>query len=189
MEQHKMTQILKWLGGTGLAALAGIMLFGFSGAFTAHEAAADSPPAPPATFTGSILVDGAPPTAGTVVEARIGSASCGVTTVFLSGSQSRYILEVPSLDPDQTPNCGVEGIAVAFFVGGRQASQSGSWLNYQLNQLDLTVVTTGPTVKPPPTGSGAADDTAGTTTWLFAALALGVVAFGASGIAVARRSR
>jgi hypothetical protein len=187
MEQKRMTRISKWLSGTTVAALVGIMLMG-AVVLTASEAAADSPPAPPATFVGSILVDGAAPAAGTVVEARIGSAACGVTTVFLSGSQSRYSLEVPSLDPDQTPNCGVEGIAINFFVGGRQAAQTGSWLNYQLNQLDLTVVTTGPTVGPPPTGIGMASSDSGTSVWLFAALGLGVVAFGASGIAVARRT-
>jgi hypothetical protein len=182
-----MTRISKWLGGMGLAALMGIMLFGVAGAFTANPAAADSPPAPPATFVGSVLVDGAAPTAGTVIEARIGSAACGVTTVFLSGSQSRYSLEVPSLDPDQTPNCGVEGVGVDFYVSGQKADQSGPWLNYQLNQLDLTV--TSKTPGAPDTGSGVTTGDTGTATWLFAALALGVVAFGASGIAVARRSR
>lgn len=184
-----MTQILKWLGGAGLAGMMGLVLFGLSGAFSANEAAADSPPAPPATFTGSVLVDGAAPVAGTVVEARIGSASCGVTTVFLSGSQSRYILEVPALDPDLTPDCGIEGASVSFYVGGRQAQQTGSWLNYQLNQLDLTVVTSVDTPVVPPTGSGVVSGGSETSSWLFAAVALGVVALGASGVAVARRSR
>jgi hypothetical protein len=187
MEQKRMTQILKWLGGVGLA----VMLFGVAGAFTASEAAADSPPAPPATFVGSVLVDGAAPPPGTVVEARIGGTSCGVTTVFNSGSQARYTLEIPALDPDQTPDCGVEGVAVDFWVGGKKASQTGSWLNYQLNQLDLTVVTSpdeNPTPKPPETGTGASD-AASTPSWLFAVLGLGVIAFGASGVAVARRSK
>ncbi len=180
-----MTQILKWFGGIGLA----VMLLGI-GTLTASEAAADSPPAPPATFVGSILVDGAAPAPGTVVEAKIGGASCGVATVFMSGSQARYSLEIPALDPDQTPNCGTEGAAVDFYVGGRMAEQTGSWLNYQLNQLDLTVVTPTPasTPKPPDTGSGIVDS-AGTSSWLFAVLGLGVLAFGASGIAVARRTK
>lgn len=177
-----MTQILKWFGGVGLVA----MLLGI-GALTASVAAADSPPAPPATFVGSVLVDGAAPAPGTVVEAKIGGASCGVTTVFNSGSQARYSLESPALDPDQTPNCGTEGAAVDFYVGGRKAEQTGSWLNYQLNQLDLTVVTP-PTPKAPDTGTGS-DDAANTSSWLFAVLGLGVIAFGASGVAVARRSK
>lgn len=184
-----MTQILKWLGGAGLA----VMLFGIAGTLGASQAAADSPPAPPATFVGSVLVDGAPPSPGTVVEARIGGTSCGVTTVFNSGSQARYSLESPALDPDQTPNCGTEGATVDFYVGGVKAQQTGSWLNYQLNQLDLTVVTAttatpSTTPKPPVTGTGA-NDSGSTTSWLFAALGLGVIAFGASGVAVARRAK
>ncbi len=180
-----MTQILKWFGGIGLA----VMLLGI-GTLTASEAAADSPPAPPATFVGSILVDGAAPAPGTVVEAKIGGVACGVTTVFNSGSQARYSLESPALDPDQTPNCGTEGASIDFYVGGHKAQQTGSWLNYQLNQLDLTVVTTTttPTPKAPSTGSGL-DDSASTSSWLFAVLGLGVLAFGASGIAVARRTK
>ncbi|MCA9820959.1 MAG: hypothetical protein KC482_15460 [Dehalococcoidia bacterium] len=178
-----MTQILKWLGGAGLA----VMLFGIAGTLGASQAAADSPPAPPATFVGAVLVDGVAPSAGTVVEARIGGASCGVTTVFNSGSQARYTLEIPALDPDQTPNCGTEGASVDFWVGGKKASQTGSWLNYQLNQLDLTVVTP-PTPTAPETGTGASD-AASTSSWLFAVLGLGVIAFGASGVAVARRTR
>lgn len=188
-----MTRILKWLGGAGLAGALGVFLFGLSGTIGASNAAAESPPAPPATFTGSVLVDGAAPAAGTVVEAKIGSASCGVTTVFLSGSEARYNLEVPALEPNNHPDCGVEGATVDFYVGGRKAQQTGSWLNYQLNKVDLTVVTPTTTVtatpKPPSTGNGVAGDTTGGSSWLFAMLGLGVIAFGVSGFAVARRAR
>jgi len=186
-----MTKILKWLGGASLATALGLLLFGLGGAFGASDAAAESPPAPPAKFAGSVLVDGAPPAAGTVIEAKIGSASCGVATVFYSGSEARYVLEVPALDPNKTPNCGTEGASVTFYVGGKMASQTGSWLNYQLNELDLTVVTPteAPTPKPPDTGTGTMDGGSVNATWLFAALGLGALAFGAAGLQAVRRSR
>jgi hypothetical protein len=190
MEQ-KMTKILKWVGGAGLAAALGLVLFGLSGALGASDAAAESPPAPPAKFAGSVLVDGAAPAAGTVIEAKIGSASCGVATVFLSGAEARYVLEVPALDPAKTPNCGTEGGSVTFYVGGKMASQTGSWLNYQLNVLDLTVVTPteAPTPQPPSVGSGLAGNGSIDATWLFAALGLGAIAFGIAGAQAVRRSR
>lgn len=186
-----MTRFLKWFGSAGVAGALGVLLFSLSGAFSASEAAAESPPAPPATFTGSVLVDGSPAAAGTVVEAKIGGASCGVTTVFLSGSQARYNLEVPALEPNNFPDCGVEGVTVDFYVGGQKAQQTGSWLNYQLNQVDLTVVTSTATVTATPgapdTGSGVTSSGTSGTTWLFAVLGLGVIAFGVSGVAIARR--
>lgn len=188
-----MTKILKWLGGAGFAAVLGLVLFGLSGALGVSDAAAESPPAPPAKFAGSVLVDGAAPAAGTVIEAKIGDAACGVATVFLNGAEARYVLEVPALDPGKNPNCGTEGASVKFYVGGKMAGQTGSWLNYQLNELDLTVVTPTsaptPTPKAPDTGTGTADGGSVNATWLFAALALGVAAFGAAGVQAARRSR
>lgn len=183
-----MTKILKWLGGASFAAVLGLVLFGLSGALGVSDAAAESPPAPPAKFAGSVLVDGVAPAAGTVIEAKIGDASCGVATVFLSGAEARYVLEVPALDPGKNPNCGTEGASVKFYVGGKMASQTGSWLNYQLNEVDLTVVTP-PTPKAPETGTGSVDGGSVNATWLFAALALGVAAFGAAGVQAARRSR
>lgn len=195
-----MTKVFKWLGG----ALAGIALFGAVGVLGASDVAAESPPAPPAKFAGNVTVDGQPAAPGTVIQARIGGVSCGVDTVFMSGAEARYTIEVPALDPGATPNCGTEGGSVSFWVGDRMAQETGSWLNYQLNILNLTVVTatetptetpgtgtptTPSTPVPPRTGSGV-DATSGSTsvTWLFAAVAFGVVAFGAAGAAAARRS-
>ena len=203
MEHKVMTKVFKWLGG----AVAGIALFGAVGVMGASEVAAESPPAPPAKFAGSVTVDGQPAAPGTVIQARIGSASCGVDTVFMSGAEARYTIEVPALDPGANPNCGTEGGSVTFWVGDQMAKETGSWLNYQLNILNLTVVsatetpteTTTPTTPttpgtpntpvPPATGSGVTGNSAGASaTWLFAAVALGAVAFGAAGVAAARRS-
>lgn len=202
-----MTKVLKMLGSIGLAAMMGVALLG------ASVALAESPPAPPARFAGTVTVNGAKVPAGTVIEARIGNTSCGTTSTFDQGGNANYVLDVPALDPGATPNCGTEGAAVSFFVGGQLATQTGSWLNYQLNLLNLTVVTatatptgtapggdgtatvtvtatstTATTPRPPATGTGSAGDSS-TAILLFAALGLGAVAFGVGGAAVARRSR
>lgn len=189
-----MPKVIKMLGSAGLAAVLGVLLLGFSGALNAHTVSADSPPNPAARFVGSVKIDGKAATAGTSIEARIGSSTCGVTTVFMSGSDARYSLDVPALDPGATPNCGTDGAAVSFYVGGKKANETGSWKNYQLNQVDLTVTSPpspspSATPKPPTTGSGSVSSDGSSAGWLFAVLGLGVVAFGVSGLAVARRNR
>jgi hypothetical protein len=199
MEHSNMTKLSKWLGGTAVAAFMGLTLFAVAGVFTASDAAAESPPAPPAAFAGKVTVDGQPAAPGTVIQARIGAASCGVATVYSNAGEARYNLEVPALEPNSTPNCGVEGAAVTFWVGDRQAQESGSWLNYQLNLVDLTVVTAtatpsaspsaSATPKPPVTGTGMGDTGSDlSAVWLFTVLGLGAAAFGAAGVAASRRS-
>jgi hypothetical protein len=192
-----MTKVSKLLGG-GLAAVLGVLLLAGSGVFSATPVEAESPPNPAARFAGSVLVDGVAPPAGTTIEARIGSTTCGVTQTF-NTTESRYVLDSPALDPGANPNCGTDGAVVLFFVGGKLANETGSWRNFDLNVVNLTVTTAvaspsaspagaSPTTKPPATGSGYNDDS-GMALWLFAALGLGVVAFGAGGVAAARRSR
>jgi hypothetical protein len=191
MEQA-MTKVFKLLGGGSLAVVLGIVLFAANGAFNASSVSAESPPSPPARFVGNIKVDGANPAAGTLVELRIGSTTCGVGSVFMSGAEARYAVDSPALDPGATPNCGVDGAVVTFFVGGKKANETGSWKNYQLNQVNLTVTTPATattTPKPPVTGDRLAASSDNTATWLYAALGLGALAFGVGGTAVARKSR
>ena len=182
-----MTKVLKKLGGVGLAAVLGVVLLG------ATAALAESPPNPPARFVGSVLVDGAQPAAGTTIEAKIGSTTCGVTTTFNASGESRYVDDVPALDPGATPNCGTDGAVVTFYVGGKKADQTGSWKNYQLNTVNLTVTT--PTVAPsatpkaPTTGSSPSTGNESSSAWLFVVLGLGALAFGVGGVTAARRSR
>lgn len=182
-----MTKVLKLLGGGSLAVVLGVLLF-------SGVALAESPPSPPARFVGSVKVDGANPAAGTLIEVRIGNTTCGVTSVFMSGAEARYAVDSPALDPGANPNCGVDGAAVSFFVGGKKANETGSWKNYQLNQVNLTVTTPTPTTAtttplPPVTGGTLEQGSDTTATWLYAALGLGAIAFGVGGTAVARRSR
>lgn len=194
-----MTNVKKLLGGA-VSTVAGLALLAVaSGGFVATAALASSPPAPPARFAGTVLVDGKPATPGTSVEVHIGSTTCGVTTVFSQGGNSNYAVDSPALDPAATPNCGTDGATVTFWVGGKQAAQTGTWHSYQLNVVNLTVTTTTPTAtasatasatpKGPATGSGVSSSSGGTAVWLFVALGLGAVAFGVGGLTVARKSR
>lgn len=192
-----MTKVKKLLGGA-VSTVAGLALLAVaSGGFVATAAFAASPPAPPARFAGTVLVDGQPATPGTSIEVHIGSTTCGVTTAFSQGGNSNYAVDSPALDPAATPNCGTDGATVTFWVGGKQAAQTGTWHSYQLNVVNLTVTTTTPTAtatasatpKAPTTGSGTSSSSGGTAVWLFVALGLGAVAFGAGGLTVARKSR
>ncbi len=191
-----MTNVLKVLAGGWLAAVLGIALLAASGTLGATTVSAESPPAPPARFAGTVTIDGQPAPAGTVIEARIGNAPCGVTQVFMQGGQARYVLDVPALDPGANPNCGVDGAVVTFYIGGKRAAETGTWANYQLNQLNLTYTTPTPvpntptpTPRPPRTGDTAAPGGGASASWLLAIAGLGILAFGVSGIAAARRSR
>lgn len=189
--------LAKKMHGSGLAKVAGVVLLGLSSVLGVTAALADSPPAPPARFAGTVVVNGTPATPGTSVEVHIGTTTCGVTTVFSQGGNSNYAVDSPALDPDAHPNCGTDGAAVTFWVGGQQATQTGTWHSYQLNLVNLTVVTATPapsatvapsaTPKGPATGSGSAPAGNSTAVWLFAALGLGAVAFGVGGLTVARK--
>lgn len=192
-----MTNLKRMLAGSGLAAVLGAVVLGFTGTFGAHEAKAESPPNPPARFAGSVTVDGAVPAAGTRIEARIVSATCGVTTSFNTGAEGRYVLDVPALDPGASPNCGTDGAVVTFYIGDKQAKETGTWKNYELNLVNLTYTTPPPptatatataTPKPPSTGNGLAGGNS-SNTLLFGLIGLGVVAFAAGGAVAARRSR
>ena len=119
-------------------------------------AAAQSPPIPPARFAGTVSINGAPAPGGTPIEARVGSASCGTASVFIEGGASRYVIDVAA-ESTATPGCGTDGATVSFFVAG-QAAGSGSWVNFDLNQLNLgsSTATPTPTATGTPTGTATA---------------------------------
>jgi len=189
-----MNKIVRMLAGSGLAAVVGVAAFA--------SASAESPPNPPSRFAGTVLVDGAAPPAGTRIEARIGNATCGVTTTFNTGAASNYKLDVPALDPGANPNCGTDNAKVSFYIGDKLAKETGSWVNSQLSVLNLTYVTPPPPTTPagggtttpvtppkaPVTGSGLQSGS-DANTWLFVALGLGAMAFVVGGAAVAKRNR
>lgn len=165
-----------------------------AGALVVSVAGAQSPPNPPSRFVGSVTVNGAQPPAGTLIEARIGTATCGVSTVFYASGQARYTLDSPALDPSSSPGCGTDGSIVAFYVGGQKANETGSWANYRLNTVDLTItapvtpaatVTPTKTPAPPVAGTGAAG---GSSLPLLEFMLL-AAAVGLAGVGVAARVR
>jgi hypothetical protein len=170
-----MSRILKSLGGV---AVLGVLLLGLSGALAVSTATAQTPPA---TFAGSVTVAGQPAAAGTVVEARIGNVACGVTSVFIVGTEARYSLQSPA-------TCGAPGAAVSFRVGGAAAVGAGTWNNQVLNVVNLTA---GAAPAPPTTGTGLAETGSGSAAvWLLAIFGIGALAFGTAGATIAtRRSR
>jgi hypothetical protein len=177
-----MSRIIKSLGGAGIAAVVGVILLGMSGAFGVSTAAAQEP-APPAVFAGSVTIAGQPAAAGAVVEARIGNTPCGVTSVFLVGTEARYSLQSPS-------TCGTVGATVTFRVNGVAAAQTAAWNNTVLNVVNLTVAAVAPA--PPVTGTGLVAETGSGTAavWLLAVFGIGALAFGTAGATIAtRRSR
>lgn len=211
-----MTKVFKWLGGTVAAVVGGVALLAASGGLNATDVAAESPPNPAARFVGTVLVDGQAPASGTLIEARVGGATCGAGQTYMQGSEAWYKVDVAALDPGATPNCGSDGATVVFYIGGRLAAESGTWRNYDINIVNLTYTTPTPTPtpsatasasataspsasattppgggstpRPPSTGTGASagDESAA---WLFALLGVGALAFGVGGAAVARRGR
>jgi hypothetical protein len=217
MEHSSMTKVFKWLGGSVAGVLGGVLLLAASGGLNATDVAAQSPPSPPARFVGSVIVDGQPAAAGTVIEARVGSTTCGSDSVFMQGSEARYQVDVAALDPAGNPNCGTEGAVVTFYIGGKLADQSGTWRSFDINIVNLTYTTPTPvpsvtvtaspsvtvtgtattpgtgttaTPRPPSTGMGteaAAGD--GPAVWLFVLLGTGALAFGVGGATVARRNK
>jgi hypothetical protein len=210
MEQSGMTKVMKWLGGSVAGVVGSLVLLGASGSFNATDAAAESPPNPAARYVGTVLVDGQKPPSGTVIEARVGATSCGVSSTYSQGSDQWYKVDVAALDPGANPNCGTDGASVTFYIGGKLANESGAWRNFDINIINLTYTSPTPTPaaspsasasasptsgsggaatpKPPSTGSGSqGGDTS--AVWLFALLGAGALAFGAGGAAVARRSK
>lgn len=203
-----MTQTIKRsVSSAGITLALAVLAFALLGV---SRAGAQSPPAPPARFVGSVMVNGAPATAGTTVEAKIGETTCGVGTVFVSGAEARYSLDSPALEPGGALDCGTDGASVSFFVGGVQANETGTWLSYQLNTVNLTVTaattptpttptpsTPGagtPTPNPatpvaPITGSGTMSSGEGVNAawFMIAAALLGLASAGAAGVSVARR--
>ena len=167
-----------------------------AGALVVSVAGAQSPPNPPSRFVGSVTVNGAQPPAGTLIEARIGTATCGVATVFYASGQARYTLESPALEPSSSPGCGTDGSTVAFYVGGQKANETGSWANYRLNTVDLSITapvtpaatataTPARTPAPPVAGNGPAG---GSTLPLLEFMLL-AAAVGLAGVGVAARVR
>ncbi len=175
---------------------AAIVAAALGAALVVNIAGAQSPPNPPSRFVGNVKIDGANAPAGTLIEARINGATCGVSTVFFANSEARYTLDSPALEPSAN-NCGVDGSVVEFYVAGKKANETGSWANYRLNTVNLTVTSATPapttppatvTRTPAPPVAGTSADTASSQPPLTEIL-LVAAALGLAGVALAARTR
>lgn len=200
------------LGAATVTLIAGSLLLGAT-------AFADSPPSPPSRFVGTVMINGVAAANGAVVTASIDGNACGSANVGdNSAGAGRYVLDVPALDPGATTKCGTDGDTVSFAVNGVAANETGTWHNYDLGVVNLTVTasTTTPTATPtesatatpsgtatatnttvapsvtpqgPNTGSGVASSSNSAPMWLFALLGLGAVAFGVGGVTAVKRTK
>lgn len=206
-----MTRLYKRLG-VGLAAAA--LLLGLAGLQGAGEARAQQ--VPPATYTGTVTIDGEAAPAGTAISAMMGDTTCasGVTGRGLNNAEiddNRYVLQILKDDCDG---------AMTFMVGEMTAAETATFDNSSgLNTLNLSATaameeetpeppdggengameTETPTepetpaagggdgqMAPPETGSGLASGSSATTT-LAAALGALALATMLGGYALARR--
>ena len=113
----------------------------------------EAQPAPPATFVGTVRLDGQTVADGTPVLALVNNTPCGkssrepgqegtwtldkdVADLGMRAGDSIYIVDVAS--DSQTPGCGTEGAIVTFQVDGQPTHEQGLW-KAGLNTLNLTV--------------------------------------------------
>jgi hypothetical protein len=113
----------------------------------------EAQPEPPATFVGTVRLDGQTVADGTLVIALVNNNLCGkssrepgqegtwtldkdVDNLGLHAGDSIYIVDVAS--DSQTPGCGTDGAIVTFQVAGQPTHEQGLW-KAGLNTLNLTV--------------------------------------------------
>lgn len=110
---------------------------------------------PPATFFGSVTVDGHSVSDGTAVVALIDGKTCGEGArepghkgtwtatearpeYGIESGDSMYVVDVVS--DSQVPGCGTDGATVTFLISDRPAHETGLW-KAGSNPLNLTVGT------------------------------------------------
>lgn len=130
---------------------------------------AQAQPSPPATFAGTVKVDGETVPDGTPVLALVNGKLCGessrepgqngtwtvdkdIADLGMHAGDSIYIVDVAS--DSQTPGCGTEGATVAFQVAGQPAREKGLW-KAGFTALSLTVAQA-PASSPTPQGQAPA---------------------------------
>jgi hypothetical protein len=118
-------------------------------------ATAQEIPNPPATFAGTVTVDGHSVSDGTAVTALIDGKECGEGekepgqkgTWTATEARPEYDIEIGDsmyvvdvLSDSQIPGCGTDGATVTFLISGRPAHETGLWKSGS-NPLNLTVGT------------------------------------------------
>lgn len=101
-------------------------------------ALADTPPEPPCRFYGTVIVDGAAVTDGTVITAMIEGDQLTTATPAEGYSTSTYAIKI-GVDTEYT-----EGATVTFMIGDRAAAQTGTWAKGANIEVNLTAGQAGP---------------------------------------------
>ena len=131
-------------------------LFAFPVAAVATVTLALAQPSVPATFWGSVTVDGAPAPAGSEVRAVVNGVDCtqapaGQRPVFVDGGTAAYVVYV--VHETQRPGCATAGSRITFTIDGRPAVQTAVW---QPGPVHLDLSTGNQPPIPLPTGTIAA---------------------------------
>lgn len=110
-------------------------------------------PSVPATFWGSVTVDGAPAKAGAEVRALIEGVDCtqaplGQRPVFVEGETAAYVAYV--VHESQREGCAKSGSRITFTINGRPAVQTAVW---QPGPIHLDLSTGNQPPIPLPTGT------------------------------------
>lgn len=99
-----------------------------------------APPVLPASYYGTVKIDGENAPASTLIKAAINGVTYAVSPVILYLGEAVYSLNVPGDDPG-TPGIlegGVGGDSVQFFIGEFQADQTGTWMSEANTEINLT---------------------------------------------------
>lgn len=102
---------------------------------------AEAQPSVPATFFGTVAVNGEAPPDGTEVRGFVAGTDCtqvdGASgNIVVADGVAQYSVTI--VHESQVPGCGAEGRAVTFTVGGEQANQAATW-SAGTERLDLSV--------------------------------------------------
>jgi len=97
-----------------------------------------APPPMPASFYGTVTVNGTDAPEGTPVSAWIDGVRYATTDAFTFDGRSMYALDVPADDP-ATPEVdgGRPGDTIVFHVGGLKADQTAAWQGGTNTEMNL----------------------------------------------------
>lgn len=103
--------------------------------------AAFAQPSVPATFFGSVTINGQAAPTGTEIRGLIGGTDCtqsapGERPAIREGEATAYVIAV--VHESQRPGCGRPGLVVTFTINGEQADQAATWEAGPIH-IDLSV--------------------------------------------------
>ena len=105
----------------------------------------NAPPILPSSFYGTVMVNGAYVSDGTIISAWIDGNKYAEVGTFTFESKSVYTIEVPVDNPDTVEkDGGEEGDTVVYKIGSDTADQTGTWHSGTNVEVNLTASTTTP---------------------------------------------